>query len=488
LTIIDPKNENLWSALYPHQHLSVSWLVKRNYGLLADDMGLGKTLSVLAAFSELKARSEVCRLLVACPNSLVANWLVESKQWLPDLSAFSLPQGKRQRLEALTGLDQFDICIFNYESVRLPYVHDRVKELLKSGSTMMVFDESQRVKNPIGQTFKALKNLAGLATRRYILSGTPTPKDVSDIWAQMYLVDLGERFGSDFFVWLASVAELGNRYSEYAVKRFLPTRVQLVKNRVQQVMLRRTKDQVLELPEKIFVTRRLTLTGDQLQRYERIRKELLIRVSTLSGKAFLLEIRSVLEEYLRAVQIASNPRILDDSWKGEPAKFVELDNLVDEIVREKEEKLVIWTNYLHNVAELVERYADCCARPLTGQVKRAERAESVTQFQDSESECRVLVALPSVAGVGLTLTAARTAVYIDKTWNAEHWMQSVDRIHRIGQTGSVVIISLLASPVDALIEKNIERKIREQANLLDVEETELFAEFSRAEMIEALSS
>jgi SNF2 family DNA or RNA helicase len=203
------------------------------------------------------------------------------------------------------------------------------------------------------------------------------------------------------------------------------------------------------------------------------------------------EITNILEEYLRAVQVASNPRLIDPEWKGTPAKFLELDEIVNEVVKEQEQKLVIWTNYLGNVRELAERYAEFGAAQFSGEVPAADREATVRAFQEKDSP-KIIVAVPAAGGVGITLTAAQTAVYIDKTWNAEHWMQSVDRLHRIGQTGTVTVISLLACKVDEVIHWNLRRKERAQAEILGDErgrepKTQK-VELTREELLEALEA
>jgi SNF2 family DNA or RNA helicase len=330
-------------------------------------------------------------------------------------------------------------------------------------------DESQRVKNPLSKTFKMLSMLAQQAKRRVLLSGTPTPKDITDIWSQVYLLDLGERFGSDYHKWLTSIAELGNEHSAYAVRRFYPKQVEFTRRRVQEILLRRKKERVITLPEKSFIERSLELSGSQLERYEEIRRDLRVRLMSAKGRVFTREVSSILEQYLRAVQIASNPRLVDPSWTGTPAKFTELDFLLEELVGENEQKVVIWTNYVANTVELAQRYTSYGAEVLAGSVRQADRQAIVTAFQSSSGGPRVIIALPAVAGVGLTLTRAQYAIYLDKTWNAEHWLQSIDRIHRIGQTGSVSIISLHASKVDWLISANLKRKGEAQSALMDGE-------------------
>jgi SNF2 family DNA or RNA helicase len=439
-------------------------------------MGLGKTLSVLSYFCALRSAQRFQQLIVICPNSLTRNWAREVTQWFPDLKAMILSGDKENKAWALrlltSGSVEYQVLIVNYEGVRLPYVTPELERLAQERKTLLCLDESQRVKNPTSKTFKALSGIAPQAERRVLLSGTPTPKDVTDLWAQMRLLDGGKRFGKSFYKWLASVAELGNEFSDFAVKSFNHEAVEESVLRVHEVMLRRKKEAVVDLPEKTFSVREVELSGDQRKRYDEIREGLILRMRATSGEQFVREITNILEEYLRAVQVASNPRLIDPEWKGDPAKFLELDELVNEIVRENGQKIVIWTNYLGNVRELAERYKDLGTAQFSGEVSPADREASVRAFQTSDTP-RILVAVPAAGGVGITLTAAQTAVYIDKTWNAEHWMQSVDRIHRIGQTGTVNIISLLSCKVDEIIHWNLRRKESSQAAVLgDTKEKE----------------
>lgn len=455
--------------LFPHQRVAIEWLKEFPAAFLGDDMGLGKTLSVLSFFATLQRIEGYELLLVVCPNSLTRNWVREAISWFPNMKATVLTGDKAEKAWTLRLLTErtvpCDVFVSNYEGARLDYVTPELAEVASKRKTLLCIDESQRVKNHQAKTFKALSTIAPLCNRRVLLSGTPTPKDVTDLWAQMKLLDGGKRLGKSFYKWLGTVAELGTEYSEFAVKKFNQYEVNESIYRAQEIMLRRRKERVINLPAKTFSLREIELTGAQRERYDEIREGLILRMRSTTGEQFVREITNILEEYLRAVQVASNPRLIDPEWKGDPVKFLELDEIVTEVVREQGQKIVIWTNYLGNIRELVERYKDLGAAPFSGEVSAAEREKTVRAFQ-TEDAPRVLVAVPAAGGVGITLTAAQTAVYIDKTWNAEHWMQSVDRIHRIGQRGTVNVISLLSCKVDEMIHWNLRRKEQGQADVL----------------------
>lgn len=478
--------------LFPHQRIAVQWLKETPYAFLGDDMGLGKTLSVLSYYQALREGDGFSLLVVVCPNSLSRNWLREANMWFPGLRATVLTGDKAAKSWSLrlltTNSIETDLLIVNYEGVRLDYVTPELEKIVTSRKTLLCIDESQRVKNPTAKTFKALNVIAPCADRRVLLSGTPTPKDVSDLWAQMRILDGGERLGKSYYKWLNRVAELGTEYSQYAVKRFHPAEVAESIHRAHEVMLRRRKERVVNLPAKTFSIREVELSGSQAERYNEIRDGLLLRMRSISGEQFVREITNILEEYLRAVQVSSNPRLIDPQWKGDPAKFLELDEIVREVVYEQGQKIVIWTNYLGNVRELAERYKEYGSAQFSGEVSAADRERTVRAFQE-EAEPRILVAVPAAGGVGITLTAAQTAVYVDKTWNAEHWMQSVDRIHRIGQRGTVNVISLLGCKVDEIIHWNLRRKEQGQARVLgdyDAEDNQSGASVTRQELLDAL--
>jgi len=480
----------LSSKLFPHQRVGINWLLKTKRAFLGDDMGLGKTLTVLAAQEFLRAEGEINFLFVICPNSLKRNWLRECETWFPKRKLLLMPEKKSERAAFFRhlryGARLCDGLVINFESVRLADVKAELHTVLKERKSLLCVDESQRIKNPQSKSFASLYELAPYCERRVLLSGTPVPRDISDIWAQVYLLDDGERFGKNFYRWLGQVAELGNAYSEVAVRRYKTEETKEVINRTHELLLRRRKEDVLSLPEKTFTVRDLELTGDQKKFYDEIRKELLLRVTSLTGSTYLREIQSVLEEYLRAVQVCSNPRLIDPTWVGDPVKYLECDYLLEEIVLERGEKVVLWTNYLGNVRELCQRYEKYGARPFSGEVSPEERDRTVKEFQGGD-EVKVLVAVPAAGGVGITLTRAQTAIYLDKTWNAEHYLQSIDRIHRIGQTGTVNIISLQASKVDALIAKNLrikEHRLREV--LGDKNRGELIEAITREELLDAV--
>ena len=212
---LDIPDSDLPAHLFAHQRVAVRWLSENPQALLGDDMGLGKTLSILAYFEMLLKSMAAGLLVVVCPNSLTRNWLREVERWVPQRRAILLPESKTQRSECLEALEwdsaDVDILVTNFETLRLDYVFPAVESIANQRYTLLCVDESQRAKNPQSKTFEALKHVAESSERRVLLSGTPTPRDITDIWAQMRLLDDGLRLGTNYFDWLHEIAELGNQ-------------------------------------------------------------------------------------------------------------------------------------------------------------------------------------------------------------------------------------------------------------------------------------
>jgi|GEM_PF-285937 len=453
---LDLKYTKHLNQLFDHQKVAISWLLERTSGLLADEMGLGKTFSIIALYTELFLNSEIDFILVISPNSLVRNWKKEFDTWYPENEIVESVKSKAKQDNLLQNFC-YKGLIINYESFRVERIYKQIFKILENKKVLLVLDESQRIKNPSSKTFKSIKKLSKKVKRTYLLSGTPVTRNISDLWSQIYMLDQGKSLGANYQEWLKSSANVSRRYNKAIIHSFSKEATENIIYFLNAFLLKRTKDQVLSLPEKIYSTIDLEMKGDQLNRYEELCSDLRIRITKMNGREYHKNISSILEEYLRAVQIASNPRLIDPLFKEDSVKFKQLDSLIDEIVIYNKSKVIIWTSFRKNVEELLERYSKYKPLSIIGNQTTDQRGEIVAKFQN-ETENKVLIAIPSAGGVGLTLTAANYSIYLDKTWNAEHWMQSVDRIHRIGQTGTVNIISLNACKIDLLICKNIEKK------------------------------
>jgi SNF2 family DNA or RNA helicase len=160
------------------------------------------------------------------------------------------------------------------------------------------------------------------------------------------------------------------------------------------------------------------------------------------------------------------------NYDGPLSKLEKLDEIVKDL-RQNDEKVIIWTSYRENVRALMDRYSEHGTVCLIGGMKKEEVQSAVERFQTTNS-ANILIAIPACAREGFTLTAARTAVYLDRNFALLDWVQSQDRIHRIGQTRECEIIVLVGeNTIDERIDGVLDRKDHIQKYLLgDLEDYE----------------
>jgi SNF2 family DNA or RNA helicase len=146
---------------------------------------------------------------------------------------------------------------------------------------------------------------------------------------------------------------------------------------------------------------------------------------------------------MRLVQVASNPRLVDDSYRAVPGKFPLLLNLVHQAV-DAGEKMIVWTSFTDNVDWIARELSDFGAVRVHGKLSFLQRDTSIKNFKLDKS-CKILVATPAAAKEGLTLTVANHAVFYDRSFSLDDYLQAQDRIHRISQSRPCYISNLIAN-------------------------------------------
>lgn len=330
---------------------------------------------------------------------------------------------------------------------------ERIRMLLDLKRFAVVLDESHKIKNPNARTTQALFEIKDLSAKKVIISGSPLANRPEDLWSQFFFLDNGALLGANyndlkkrFNVNLREASNLES-YQEF---------LRELRQKISNVSIRRTKD-VLELPEKTYYDLSVDLVGKQKVIYDRALREMIIEIQEADGTVIIDQIENYLVKLLRLTQIASNPKLIDESYDECPAKFKKIDQLVNEIIA-KGEKVIIWTSFRDNVRTLRKRYATEGAVMLFGEMTTEEKNVSVDKFQES-NDCKVLIANPSVAGVGLTLTSANNAIYLDRNFKMDDYIQSQDRIHRIGQVKRCNLYKIIAKgTIDEYTDEIIEKK------------------------------
>src|SRR4030043_1190980 len=406
----EPKTEPL-----PHQIEAIDYINRHNEVALFDEQGLGKTKIVIDSLCTSMKNGEVEGVLVVSPMSLLYNWEYEVRK-----HSFLIPivlkgTEREKRYKFLTGANFY---ITNYEAVIAEL--ERIKRFCRSRKIAIVLDESARIKDPTSKTAQSLFKLRPYSAKRIIITGTPVANKPVDLWSQFFFLDGGALLGVNFKEFKARYNEKNPDYREALTE---------LKNIIAEHSIRRCKDDVLELPKKKFVNIYVTLKGDQRKLYSQLREELRIEVQDMDGNMVIDEAENILKKLLRLTQITSNPGLIDKGYKEVPGKFDVLEGLLKDVIV-KGEKAIVWTSFVDNIIILKNRLKHYNPLIIYGDVPVKDRADAVKAFQESEKN-KIMIANPSAAREGLTLTKANNAIYVDRNFNLADYLQSQARIHRI---------------------------------------------------------
>lgn len=385
---------------------------------LFDEQGTGKTISCLCGFDFLKWRSQVDQLLVIAPKSMAQTWASTAAEWFPHYS-ISVVAGSTKNTSSDIAQAR-DMLVVTYEAAVKSISFICAWARRHNRRTMLVIDESFFVKNPNAERSRSVAEVRKECVKAVVACGTPAPNSPIDIVHQMDLADMGHTFAD------ASVRTSGDP--------------ELISSALQEraVFLRRLKHQVLPgLPIKEFRRVLVPLSPKQNQLYRKVCDELAIEVRAIDDKAFERRYANFLAKRIALLQTCSHPAAVDPSYDEVPAKLRALDILLHDLIGERREKVVLWSFFTHSLDALAQRYSHYGLVRIDGTVTDVKaRADAVKQFQNN-ANVRLFLGNPAAAGAGITLTAARHAVYESLSNQAAHYLQSLDRIHRRGQDRDV---------------------------------------------------
>lgn len=404
---------------YRHQVDGIRELCKRKSFLLADDMGLGKSLQALTVFAVDVKRGWASTAIVICPVTLKANWADEIEKFTR-FRYMVLEGSKAKRVQQLVEFASIEgpkILVVNYEQVNS---HHAVLDRL--AFDVAIFDEAHYLKNPKAVRTKAC--LSMYSHRSFLLTGTPMLNHVDELWSILHRIDPAAYPKYWGFI---------NRYAVFG--GFKDKQIIGVKNerelteRLQGVMLRRLKSEVLDLPEVQIIERRVNLSPEQEQLYDEVMNELrLMRVDETEPE----DIENALTKFLRLKQICGTTR----PFTGEDiSSKLDLATADDMELIDNGHRVVVFTQFRDVLDCYATRMEDMGVPvyQLHGGVAKDRRAGIVKEWGMS-SQPGVLACMLQVAGVGLNMTQAQHGSFLDKLFVPGLNQQAIDRLHRIGQS------------------------------------------------------
>ena len=452
---------------YAHQTtaLEKSWN-KETYAYFME-MGTGKTKVLIDNLAMLYDKGKVDGALIIAPKGVIGTWYnQELPIHLPDhienvtvLWQPNITKSQSNKLGTLfkTGED-LHILIMNVEALSTQKGTAFAAKFLLSHNTLMVIDESTTIKNPSAKRTKNITALSQRAKYRRIMTGSPVTKNPLDLYSQCEFLD-------PYLLDFSSYYAFRNRYAEMKTLHMHGRSIQVVdkfknlgelSDQLKGFSYRVLKEDCLDLPDKIYMKRQISLTPDQRKLYEQMKKEAL---AILNGKQVTTV--NVLTQLMRLHQITCGHFTADDgSIQRIPNNRV--SELMD-ILEETEGKAIIWAHYQYDIIsiikEIVKVHGPGSVVDYYGLTPQNERDGNREKFQ-SDPKCRFLVGTPATGGYGLTLTAANTVIYYSNGYDLEKRLQSEDRAHRIGQKKSVTYVDINAEDtVDEKIVKSLRKKV-----------------------------
>lgn len=472
--------------LRDHQQRGLEHLLLVKHGANFSVPGSGKTTVIYAAFDDLRAKHVVDKLFVIGPRSCFLPWEEEATKCFGfPLHGVRLTGTKTSRRSAYLQAEKYDLFLCTYQTASNDI--DEIINLSRSYRLFLVIDESHNIKRIEGGVWaESMLNIAPYAARRAILSGTPMPNDFTDLWSQMT------------FLW-PSEQVLGNR-AQYRYHCEDGKDLDSIRDSLRPFFFRARKSE-LGLPPVKFTIHRCDLKKYQSSIYRALAVKILSEIITQP------EERQVLRQWrkarlVRLLQTASNPTLLSryseefniapvgieglsiSKLIGKyadyeiPIKFELLGKLVGRLMS-KGEKVVIWTTFVHNIKMLKRFLRDAEPFVVFGAVPRDEsedieynREQQIRQFKETKGSA-VLLANPAACAESISLhRVCHHAVYLDRTFNCGQYMQSLDRLHRIGlERDEVVTYHLLIAQqtIDETIDRRLADKHEKMLHLLEDE-------------------
>ena len=456
-----PKGFEFKTKPFEHQVDGFNYGLTHDRWLLADEQGLGKTKQVIDICVAKKLQYGVKHCLIICGvNGLKYNWVNEISTHSNESGYILGTRGNKigsnkDKLADLTNGNgaNFYFWITNIESIRDEEINLEISKLCASGEIgVIAVDEIHKCKNPASQQGKALLKLEPKC--RIAMTGTPVMNQPLDLY--VILKWLGyETHG--FYSFRKHYCEMGG-FGGYEIIGY--KHLDELTARLDEIMLRRLKKDVLDLPEKLYIEEYVDLTPKQAQIYKEIKNDIQTHIDQIKKAT------NPLAELIRMRQATGYTGILSSTVQ-ESAKLDRMEELVEESV-ENGKKVVIfsnWTQMTTPIRERLEKKYYCVA--ITGELNAEARETAKNEFQNNP-ECKVIIGTTGAMGTGLTLTAGTVEIFLDEPWNRANKEQAEDRCHRVGTTMNVTIYTLMAkNTIDERIHELVYKKGKMADMLVD---------------------
>nr|DAX53121.1 MAG TPA: Chromatin remodeling complex ATPase [Caudoviricetes sp.] len=401
-------------------------------GLLLD-MGLGKTIITLTAIDELKLNMfEVSRVLVVAPKKVAeSTWFREAEKWdhLKLLKFSAVLGSEKKRINALN--TPADIYVINRENI--PWLVDYYRN--DWPFDMVVIDEFSSFKNHQAKRFKALKLVLGKIKRLVGLTGTPAPNGLKDIWAQIYLLDQGERLGKNITAFRERYFNFyrygNNPYGEYELKQGSDKSIM---DRITDICVSMKAEDYLELPDVVDNVINVELDAKARKQYEELEKQMILELNNLEE----ITVANAAALSNKLLQL-SNGAVYDEKREVHEIHKCKLERFMELVEELNGKSALVFYSFKHDLD-----------RMKVALVKTGLRVRELKTVQDEKDwnsgKIDILLAHPASAAYGLNLQdGGNHVIWFGLNWSLELYQQANKRLHRQGQKEKVIIHHLVCS-------------------------------------------
>jgi SNF2 family DNA or RNA helicase len=452
---------------YDHQMtaLEKSWN-KESYAYFME-MGTGKTKVLIDNLAMLYDKGKVNGALIIAPKGVVGTWYSnELPTHLPDhienvtvLWQANITKKQQENLDTLFEKgESLHILIMNVEALSTEKGFVFANKFLSCHETMMAIDESTTIKTPSAKRTKNILSLTKETKYRRIMTGSPVTKNPLDLFSQC-------EFLSPWLLDFNSYYSFRNRYAQMKTLNMHGRQIQIVNgfknlgelsDKLKDFSYRVLKEDCLDLPDKIFIKRQISLSKEQRKLYDQMKQEAL---AILNGKQSTTV--NTLTQLMRLHQITCG-HFTDDNGQIQAIENNRIKELLS-IIEDMDGKAIIWAHYQYDIKNIIKEiekiYGPESVVDYYGLTLKEDRQPNIKKFQD-DPKCRFFVGTPATGGYGITLTAANTVIYYSNGYDLEKRLQSEDRAHRIGQKKPVTYVDINAEDtVDEKIVKALRKKI-----------------------------
>lgn len=445
------------NQLHSYQNRGVQHIIDNPFCALFLDMGLGKTVTTLTAIKELMDACIITNALVVAPKKVTqVTWTDEIKNWahLQDLTISVIDGDIKHRRAAMAkkadiytvSRDNIVWLVTEYGGIKLPF-------------DMVVIDELSSFKNHASKRFRAMKRVRKFIPRVVGLTGTPSPNGLIDLFAQMYLIDEGERLGKTITGYRDRFFRPDKRNGDivytYALKQPADETEKQISDLISDITISMTAEDYLKMPDKIMLFDTVELHDkvyDSYLDFEREQVLELINSDEMITAASAAALSNKLQQY-------ANGAIYDADRNVKHIHDEKLEKLQEIVEAANGAPVLVAYSFIHDLDRIMNALKEY--KPV-----KLEKPEHIAQWNDGKIQ--VLVTHPASAGHGLNLQkGGNILVWFGNTWSLELYMQFNARLYRQGQTKPVYIHHIVSKgTVDEKIIKALSGKKETQDGLM----------------------